>query len=373
MTDEARLQRWLNGQRRSHPRTFQSREMVWSSFEGIARDTGTSMDQLIAEAMEAYAEQRGYRIPDDPPEEAPPSWEAPSPYMQDVEEARDPLEETHDAPGLDHLDRSYAPPVPQPPAPPPRKQPSFDATAGWDDDADYARTEMRSPAHRRNPALDIREPGEESRTKPRPQATTVTSPSAQRPTNTGTMPAAIARPVPTPAAGMVSRGTRPLQPLQPLMPPGTGTNRAAAPPREPPTRQPPVPLDPPPPPRQPAREPDRLRDTGSNPARAEDRLRDTGSNPSMKRLVLTTNNRPTEVDKERFVLGRSKTQADLRLEDPNVSRQHAAIERVGSAWYLVDLGSTNGVFVNGQRITRHALRDGDLIVITSQEIRCAIR
>jgi len=102
-------------------------------------------------------------------------------------------------------------------------------------------------------------------------------------------------------------------------------------------------------------------------------LRDTGSNPALKRLMLLHQGRTVEVDKDRFLLGRSKTQADLRLDDPNVSRQHAAIERVGAAWYIVDLGSTNGIYVSGQRVTRRALADGDLIVITSHEIRCTLR
>lgn len=355
MTDEARLQRWLNGQRRSHQRTFQSREAVWSSFEGIARDTGTSMDQLIAEAMEAYAEQRGYRVPEDPPEENKSRYAAPSPYMQEMDEARDPLEETHDAPGLDELDRSYQPP--QPRGAPPRRAPTpapapYDS-GGWDDDNGLARTETRGAVARRQPAFDIKEPGEESRTSPRYlQGRNPTSPSA--PTNVSpVMPAAISRPVPTPAAGnFVSRGTRPLQPPGMGPPPVTGQNRAApppmAPPMPPPQQQQRQQLDPP-------------------------KLRDTGSNPTLKRLMLTHNGRTVEVDKERFLLGRSKTQADLRLEDPNVSRQHAAIERVGSAFFIVDLGSTNGIFVNGQRVARRALADGDVIVITSQEIRCSVR
>jgi hypothetical protein len=345
MTDEARLQRWLNGQRRSHQRTFQSREMVWTSFEGIARESGTSMDQLISEAMEAYAEQRGYRVPEDPPEENQ-RW-ASSPYMQEMAESRDPLEETRDAPSLDDLDRSYQPPSRQ--APPPRRAPPPLAppdTGGWDDDNGLARTETRGAVRRPSPALDIREPGEESRTSPRYlQGRHPSSPSAPTNVSPAAVPAAISRPVPTPAAGSyVSRGTRPLQP------PGAGPNRSAPPP----------PL---PPPQQQMRqqlEPPKLRDTGSNPA-------------AMKRLLLTHNGRQVEVDKDRFLLGRSKTQADLRLEDPNVSRQHAAIERVGSAWFIVDLGSTNGIFVNGQRVARRALADGDVIVITSQEIRCSVR
>jgi predicted component of type VI protein secretion system len=92
-----------------------------------------------------------------------------------------------------------------------------------------------------------------------------------------------------------------------------------------------------------------------------------------KQLVLSYQGQQYPVDKERFLLGRSKTQSDLRLDDPNVSRQHAAIERVGAAWYVVDLGSTNGVHVAGERVTRRALSDGDRIVITSHEIRCMLR
>ena len=92
-----------------------------------------------------------------------------------------------------------------------------------------------------------------------------------------------------------------------------------------------------------------------------------------KRLVLEYRGTPHEVDKERYLLGRSKTQADLRLDDPNVSRQHAVIERVGAAWYIVDLGSTNGVHVAGERVSRRALTDGDVITITTHEIRCSLR
>ena len=92
-----------------------------------------------------------------------------------------------------------------------------------------------------------------------------------------------------------------------------------------------------------------------------------------RQLVLEYRGRTYSVDKERFLLGRSKTQADLRLDDPNVSRQHAVIERVGSAFYIVDLGSTNGVEVAGERVARRALADGDRIVITTHEIRCTLR
>lgn len=91
-----------------------------------------------------------------------------------------------------------------------------------------------------------------------------------------------------------------------------------------------------------------------------------------KRLVLTFEGRTYDVDKEHFIIGRSKGQADLRIDDPNVSRQHAAIERIGSIYYLVDLGSTNGVYVGDDRVTRRALADGDTIVITTHRIACQL-
>ena len=90
-------------------------------------------------------------------------------------------------------------------------------------------------------------------------------------------------------------------------------------------------------------------------------------------LSLTYQNRSVEVAKDRFVLGRSKSQADLVLDDANVSRQHAAIERVGEQWFLADLGSTNGCYIEGQRVTRRAIADGDVIEITTHQIRCTLR
>src|SRR5262249_724710 len=95
--------------------------------------------------------------------------------------------------------------------------------------------------------------------------------------------------------------------------------------------------------------------------------------PRVARLMLHYQGEQFEVSKERFILGRSKQGADLRLNHSNVSREHAAIERVGQAWFLVDLGSTNGVMVRGERITRPPISNGDLIVITSHEIHCELR
>jgi hypothetical protein len=56
--------------------------------------------------------------------------------------------------------------------------------------------------------------------------------------------------------------------------------------------------------------------------------------------------------KERLVIGRSKS-CDLVVPEDSLSRQHALIELEGDAFYVTDLGSANGVFINGERIPAH--------------------
>lgn len=59
-----------------------------------------------------------------------------------------------------------------------------------------------------------------------------------------------------------------------------------------------------------------------------------------------------------MTIGRHST-GDIVLSDPNVSRRHAELHPLGDTYQLVDLGSTNGCKVNGQRIERQVLIDGD--------------
>ncbi len=70
---------------------------------------------------------------------------------------------------------------------------------------------------------------------------------------------------------------------------------------------------------------------------------------------------------ERVVVGRLKA-CDICLADTNASRQHIALEREGVGWVVVDLGSTNGTLVNGERITRARLIDGDVITVGVSEL-----
>jgi hypothetical protein len=83
--------------------------------------------------------------------------------------------------------------------------------------------------------------------------------------------------------------------------------------------------------------------------------------------ALTVDGKRHEVAGTRALLGRSK-ECDVRISDPNVSRRHAEVRQEGSAYWIVDLESTNGVLVNGRRQKRAKLGDGDRITLGSTEI-----
>jgi hypothetical protein len=73
-----------------------------------------------------------------------------------------------------------------------------------------------------------------------------------------------------------------------------------------------------------------------------------------------------QISRPTLVLGRS-TDADVRIDDPGVSRRHCEI-RTGMPSTIQDLGSTNGIVVDGQHTTRATLRDGSRIVVGSTTI-----
>lgn len=73
-----------------------------------------------------------------------------------------------------------------------------------------------------------------------------------------------------------------------------------------------------------------------------------------------------QISRPTLVLGRS-TDADVRIDDPGVSRRHCEI-RTGTPSTIQDLGSTNGIVVDGQHTTRATLRDGSRIVVGNTTI-----
>ncbi|MEW6020463.1 MAG: FHA domain-containing protein, partial [Pseudomonadota bacterium] len=57
------------------------------------------------------------------------------------------------------------------------------------------------------------------------------------------------------------------------------------------------------------------------------------------------------------------------INDSNVSRRHAEIRQEGNEYVIVDLDSTNGVEVNGQRVRKRTLRSGDVITLGATRVR----
>ncbi|GGV72744.1 MULTISPECIES: FhaA domain-containing protein [Streptomyces] len=84
------------------------------------------------------------------------------------------------------------------------------------------------------------------------------------------------------------------------------------------------------------------------------------------RYWIEINGTRHQISRPTMVLGRS-TDADVRIDDPGVSRRHCEI-RTGTPSTIQDLGSTNGIVVDGQHTTRATLRDGSRIVVGSTTV-----
>ena len=108
-----------------------------------------------------------------------------------------------------------------------------------------------------------------------------------------------------------------------------------------------------------------------------DRLREEldkprGPEPTGRAMVLAENKRIV-VSSSGAVIGRSRD-CDVTLSDPNVSRHHAEIRPDGrGGWIVEDLGSTNGVKVNGRRITGPSpLEPGARIALGTVDVRFVV-
>ena len=93
---------------------------------------------------------------------------------------------------------------------------------------------------------------------------------------------------------------------------------------------------------------------------------------SPPRLTVTYGDQVVVVNRTGFVIGRSK-HGGLSIRDPNVSRQHAIIEIHDGRYFLVDLGSMNGTLLNGARVERAPIGEGDVMRICNHELRFSYR
>ena len=89
------------------------------------------------------------------------------------------------------------------------------------------------------------------------------------------------------------------------------------------------------------------------------------------KLVLSLNSSVLgefSLDKERLTIGR-RPDNDIQVDNLAVSGQHAAVITILNDSFLEDLDSTNGTYVNGKLIKKHALRDGDVVNIGKHELK----
>lgn len=91
----------------------------------------------------------------------------------------------------------------------------------------------------------------------------------------------------------------------------------------------------------------------------------------MARLILSLDSQVLaeyNMSKERYTIGRLPDN-DVRIDNPAVSGHHSLIINILNDSFLEDLNSTNGTYVNGKLIKKHALQNGDVITIGHHQLR----
>jgi pSer/pThr/pTyr-binding forkhead associated (FHA) protein len=91
----------------------------------------------------------------------------------------------------------------------------------------------------------------------------------------------------------------------------------------------------------------------------------------MARLILSLDNQVLaeyNMMKERYTVGRLPDN-DVRIDNPTVSGHHSLIINILNDSFLEDLNSTNGTYVNGKLIKKHALQHGDVITVGRHQLR----
>jgi pSer/pThr/pTyr-binding forkhead associated (FHA) protein len=91
----------------------------------------------------------------------------------------------------------------------------------------------------------------------------------------------------------------------------------------------------------------------------------------MARLILSLDGQVLaeyNMNKERYTIGRLPDN-DIRIDNPAVSGHHSLIINILNDSFLEDLNSTNGTYVNGKLIKKHAMQHGDVITVGHHQLR----
>jgi len=91
----------------------------------------------------------------------------------------------------------------------------------------------------------------------------------------------------------------------------------------------------------------------------------------MARLILSLDDKVMaeyNMTKERYTIGRLPDN-DVRIDNPTISGYHSLIINILNDSFLEDLNSTNGTYVNGKLIKKHALQHGDVVTIGKHQLR----
>jgi pSer/pThr/pTyr-binding forkhead associated (FHA) protein len=91
----------------------------------------------------------------------------------------------------------------------------------------------------------------------------------------------------------------------------------------------------------------------------------------MARLVLSLDNQVLaeyNMNKERYTIGRLPDN-DIRIDNSAVSGHHSLIINILNDSFLEDLNSTNGTYVNGKLIKKHAMQHGDVVTVGHHQLR----
>jgi len=97
----------------------------------------------------------------------------------------------------------------------------------------------------------------------------------------------------------------------------------------------------------------------------------SGNNASYGKLIRCKNSDTKLINKKHFIIGKDSLHVDFCIKDnSSISRQHAVIEILSGGIYICDFGSTNGTYVNGEKLMqgqKYKLRDKDKIRLANEE------